>query len=245
MAEQENKEKPEPAQADSSELNDDRYRYIGFDVFPKQAKEFWKSDNERKTYLEHVRETAGRFMPLSRANSFVATSVLSTFEKVVLGLASLMLVAAPFITWFSVSRGQEHFTYSGMAVATHAGSIMKYLSMGAGKLETTFILMLAMMFLSMLFGLATLAMLFLPGSNPEQHVGRLRRILALQYIPIIGWVVFLVMAGVPTELPFVGSLGLMQVNGTLNLGSLAASSSVGLWIPFAALWVNAIKSNDL
>jgi len=248
MVEQEKEEKQERNQASGNgeaPVAEDRFRYIGFEVFPKRIREFWRSDAERANYLNRVRETAGRFVPLSRANSFVATKILSTFEKTVLALTSVLLVVAPFLPWFSFTRGEERFSYTGFSVLAHMGRVMEYLGMGAGRLNTAYILLLALMVICMLFGVATLAMLFTGTADNEKYIARLRRILAWQYLPIIGWVAFFAMAASPTAIPFAGSLGLAQVESTLNIGSLVTSSSLGFWLPFATLWVNAIKSNDL
>jgi hypothetical protein len=248
MAEEQDKKKAPPVgETNGSDAQaSERYRYIGFDVFPKRAKEFWKSDAERATHLAHVRETGARFVPLSRSNSLVASPVLSGFERIVLTLTSLLLVAAPFMPWFVFTREGERLSYSGFSMLANTGTVMSYLSMGAGLLTTSFILLLALMVVSMLFGIATLVFLYMgQGSGGEAYVGRIRRILLLQYLPIIGWVVFFSITAAPTVVPFAVSLGLEQVEHSLNIASLAASTSIGLWVPFAVLWVNAIKANDL
>lgn len=244
MAEENDKKRAATNGGDS--VGDERYRYIGFDVFPKRMREFWRSDEERNTYLKRVHETAGRFVPLSRANSFVATQALSGFERMILTLSSALMVVAPALPWFSFTRGEERFAYSGLALLMNIGSVTSYLSMGAGRLDLLFFLLLGLMLVGAVFGVLTLAILYSgnPATN-EAYVARLRRVLAWHYLPIAGWVVFFVMSAIPAEIPFAGSLGLNQIESSLNMGSLAASSSFGLWLPFAAVWVNAIKSNDL
>lgn len=225
---------------------EDRYRYIGFDVYPGRIREFWKSDAERTSYLQRVKETAGRFIPLSRANSFVSTSEISLTERIILTISSFLLLAAPFLPWFSFTRGTETFSYSGISVALGSGAILGYLSMGAGTLTVSFILMLVLMLLSMIVGLTTLLVLHIGTADTTgAYVARLRRILTWHYLPILGWVAFFTFAATPTPFPFAESLGLNQLESTFDMGSLAASASVGFWIPFAALWVGAIKGNDL
>lgn len=232
--------------AANPEAAEDRYRYIGFDVYPGDIKEFWRSDAEKNSYLARVKETAGRFVPLSRANSFVAAAVLSLTERIILTVCSLVLLASPFLPWFTFSRGEETFSYSGIAVAMNAGSITHFFGMGSGILNVSYFLLIAVMFVSMLFGLLTLLALHTGASGtPEAYVARLKRTLVWQYLPIVGWAVFFGLTAAPTEVPFAGSLGLAQLEHSLNIGTLSASASVGFWLPFAALWVGAIKGNDL
>ena len=145
-----------------------------------------------------------------------------------------------------MALGYTRVTGKMQAVLLHAGSILHFLDMGPGILRASFILLMAVMLLSMLFGVASLVALNTGASGTsEAYVRRLRRVLIWQYLPILGWVIFLSLTAAPTEIPFAGSLGLAQLEHSLNIGTLSASASVGFWLPFAALWVGAIKGNDL
>jgi hypothetical protein len=244
MTDQEEKKPAEPKAPEASA--DDRYRYIGFDVFPGKIGNFWKNDSERDGYVSHVREAHGKFVPLSRANSIVAAAAISSIESLLIAMGSLLLVLAPLLPWFSFTRGNEKFVYSGYVMLLKAGAIMKFLSLGSSSLTTSFILLVVLMLVSVLFGLATLYGLFLARKHEASgDLSFLHRVLSWHYLPIVGWVALLAMAASPTELPFGPSLGLTEVGTSLNIASLIGSSSVGFWIPFGALWVNAVKGSDI
>ena len=225
---------------------EDRYRYIGFEVFPRRIREFWKSDTEKSRHLAHVKETGGKFQPLSRSNSIVAAQSLSMSERIILTFSSLLLIVSPLFPWFSFTRGDEKFVYSGFVMLLKAGSVLDFLSLGPGLLSVAFLLLAALMVISLLMGVLTLVVLYAGrGGDPEAYLTRLHRVLVLHYLPIAGWVTFFAVAASPTVIPFVASLGLSQVESSLNIASLASASTFGLWVPFATLWVNAIKGNDL
>ena len=244
MTEQEEKQPAAPKAPETSA--DDRYRYIGFDVFPKQTKPFWKSDAEQKAHLDHVREAGGHFVPLTRSNSIMAAPAISRAERIMIGLSSLLLFLSPFLPWFSVSRSGERFVYSGYVMLLKTGPILDFLSLGPGSLTTSFVLLAILMLVSMLFGLATLYVLFFAKkTDSEGHQRLLHRILNWHYLPIVGWVIFFSMTAAPIELPFGPSLGLAEISDSISLVSLTLASTIGLWVPFGALWVNAIKGNDL
>jgi len=244
MTEQEEKKPAEPKGPAPSA--DDRYRYIGFDVFPGKIRKFWKDDSERDGYLSHVREAHGKFVPLSRANSIVAAQAMSNTERLLIAMGSLLLVLAPFFPWFSFTRGTEKFMYSGYTILLKTGPIMKFLSLGSGSLTTFYIFVVVLMLLSMLFGLATLYGLFLARKHEASgDLSFLHKVLNWHYLPIVGWVALLAMAASPTELPYGPSLGLTEVGTSLNIASLIGSTSVGFWIPIGALWVNAVKGSDI
>ena len=237
--------RPAPAHTNGSDNAEERYRYIGFEIFPRRFREFWSSDAEQKQYVEHVKEAHGKFVPLSRSNSIVAAQSMSMFERVVLTISSALLVIAPLLPWFSFSRGDERFVYSGYVLLLKAGTVLEYFSLGPGLLSTAFILLLSLMILSALVGAATLFFLYTGRSDPDNYLRRVHRILVWSYLPIIGWVTFFSISAAPTVMPFGPSFGLSQFTSSLDIASLAGSSTVGLWLPFGALWVNAIKGNDL
>ena len=223
---------------------EERYRYIGFNVFPGKAQEFWKTDEERKAHTEKIRETGGKFVPLTRSNSLVAARAMSPFERWTLVVTSALMAASPFLPWFSFTRGTETLSYSGISLFMHMGSVTGFLSLGPGLLSTSFYMLLALMLLSSALGCASLFMLF-AGGGTDESLARLHKLMNWCYLPIAGWMVFFCLAMLPTELPYGQSLGLAEVGNEYGMGALAAASSLGLWIPVGALWVNAIKGNDL
>jgi len=246
MADPKTPEPSGPQATDADAQAEERFRYIGFNVFPKGIQEFWKNDGEKQAHLAHVRESGGKFVPLSRSNSIVAAGSLSKAERLMLTLTSLLMAVSPLLPWFSFTRGEQKFYYSGLSVLFHLGVVREYLGLGPGLLTAALFLLLALMLLSAGFGVATLAFLYAGNKDSsEAYLLRLHKIMTWHYLPILGWMVFFGMASPATPLPYGPSLGLAEVGDRLNIGTLAAASSVGLWIPFAALWVNAIKGNDL
>lgn len=235
-----------PSDGEGERSSEDRFRYIGFNVFPGKAPEFWKNETERKEHLEKVRETGGKFVPLSRSNSLVAARAMSATERWMLTVTSALMAASPFLPWFTFTRGTESLSYSGVSLLLHAGSVREYLALGPGLLGTSFLLLLVLMLASAGLGLASLWFLHAGGSGAsDSHLLRLHRLMMWHYLPILGWGAFFAMAMASTPLPFGMSLGLSEVGNEYGVGALAAASSAGLWIPFGALWVNAIKGNDL
>ena len=237
-------EKHEKRNSEDEVTPEERYRYIGFNVFPGKAQEFWKTDEERKAHTEKIRETGGKFVPLTRSNSLVAARAMSPFERWTLVITSALMAASPFLPWFSFTRGTENLSYSGISLLMNVGSVRGFLALGPGLLSTSFYMLLALMLISSALGFASLYMLF-AGGGSDDSLTRLHKLMNWCYLPIAGWMVFFGLAMLPTELPYGQSLGLAEVGNEYGMGALTAASSMGLWIPMGALWVNAIKGNDL
>jgi len=78
----------------------DRFRYIGFEVFPGKPKDLFQSDAEKEKLID-VRRKKRESGDLIREECTLFDDRVSRVDRVVLTLASLAMVAALFIPWFS------------------------------------------------------------------------------------------------------------------------------------------------
>ncbi|MFH1699199.1 MAG: hypothetical protein ABIE07_01315 [Candidatus Zixiibacteriota bacterium] len=81
--------------------SDERFKYIGFDVFPGKAGDIFKSDEERKSIIEKVMAKFGQSQGEVRDDCTLLEVRVSNFEKMFLAAVSLILVLAIFLPWFS------------------------------------------------------------------------------------------------------------------------------------------------
>jgi hypothetical protein len=85
----------------SSNINDDRFKYIGFDVFPGKAGNMFKSDDERKSLIEKVKAKLSRSQGEVRDRCTLMESRVSLIEKIFLTIAAVVMVLGLFVPWFS------------------------------------------------------------------------------------------------------------------------------------------------
>lgn len=87
---------------DSGKRLDDaqRFKYIGFEVFPGKPKDLFKNDAEKKLYEEKVarRRDQGE---LVREDCTLFVDRVSMGEKILLTVASLLIIAALFLPFYS------------------------------------------------------------------------------------------------------------------------------------------------
>ncbi len=81
--------------------SEERFKYIGFDVFPGKAGNMFKSDEERKTWVEKVRAKLSRSQGEVRDRCTLMETRVSSVEKIFLTLAAVVMLAGLFIPWFS------------------------------------------------------------------------------------------------------------------------------------------------
>ena len=220
----------------------DRYQYIGFDVFPRKAKEFWKSEEEKKVYLEKTGKGRRRE---ERDHSLVYVNILSGVDKAILTVSSLLIVIAFFLPWFVLERGDMAFRYTPLSYIFNFGFVASYSALGgflAGLFAT---LLLIMVILSFLFGVGTLYFLHRKINTPEKYYGQLKRILFWNYLPVVLWVAAVVVAVVGFTLPFGSAFGVKEISENFNFLSFMTATSYGMWITLACLIINAWKTTDL
>lgn len=102
-----------------------RFKYIGFEVFPGKPKDLFKTDAEKKKYVGNVlsKRESGEVI---RDECTLLEERVSFFDRLILTLASVIVLAALFIPWYSVYNEVVEETQAAPAeqVATVADSGM-------------------------------------------------------------------------------------------------------------------------
>ncbi|MEE9443053.1 MAG: hypothetical protein V3V99_10355 [candidate division Zixibacteria bacterium] len=81
--------------------SNERFKYIGFDVFPGKAGNLFKSDEERKSLIEKVMAKFGQSQGEVRDRCTLLEVRVSNVEKMFLAAVSVIMILAIFLPWFS------------------------------------------------------------------------------------------------------------------------------------------------
>jgi len=79
---------------------DERFRYIGFEVHPGKIKDLFKSDTEKDELVKKIKAKREAGQAGREVTSFDIPRI-SSLEKIVLTITSLLLIASLFLPWFS------------------------------------------------------------------------------------------------------------------------------------------------
>lgn len=79
---------------------DERFRYIGFEVESGKLGDHFESDAEKNSWIKRVLDKRAKGSRLREETSFDKPRVAS-YEKIVLTITSVILVASLFMPWFS------------------------------------------------------------------------------------------------------------------------------------------------
>lgn len=220
----------------------DRYQYIGFDVFPKKAKKFWKSEEEKKVYLEKTRKGRKRE---ERDHSLVYMNTFSGVDKIILTVSSALIVLGFFLPWFVLQRGSTLFRYSALGYIFNFGFLTSYSAMG-GFVAGLFVTLLFMtLIFSFLCGVGTLYFLYKRVNHVEKYYHSLKRMLLFNYLPIALWLVAAIISIVGFPSPFGSAFGVKEIGENFNFISFVTAAGFGTWITLVCLIINVWKMNDL
>jgi len=79
---------------------DQRFRYIGFEVFPGKPKDLFKSDSEKKKYIDTIQKKRESGESI-REHCTLLEDRVTLGDRVVLSIACVMILVTLFLPWFS------------------------------------------------------------------------------------------------------------------------------------------------
>lgn len=233
----------------SAEGSDLRYKYIGFDVYGSKVKKFFSSEEEKELHEQAVKDYSKSHYSSIRSGTEVAKNLLPTSNKIVLTLTSLGLIVGSLMPWFSVSSIYGERTVAGVTAFSAFSDLMGVLSNFSGMFAVLIYVFTGLAVASLLFGVLTLVMLYMPSKSKESALARLKLVLGWQYLPIIAWIGLFIYLIVGIAIPFgeeISNIYMIRGLGSrFNIVTFWVFAQPALWITFASLIVNAVKSNDL
>ena len=253
MAKEKTKKKKEETEEnleESKPLDEStRFRYIGFDVFGKSSKDFFKSKEEQKQYEESVEQYRSGHISTFREFTAVNQDVLPMRDKIVLTISSLVLVVSCFLPWLRFESNWTSMSFSGLTGYFQASQFSSVISLFNPNLMIYVYVPTVLAALAFIFGILTLLFLWLPAKTFEGYLKRLKRFMSLGWYVLAVWLAFFIVSIVGISLPFgewmAENYGLRGVGSSVNIVSFATLSGLGVWMSIAAFILNSVKANDL
>ncbi|MBK7141576.1 MAG: hypothetical protein IPH75_05810 [bacterium] len=251
---------------------DDRFHYIGFDVFPGKPGDLFSSEAEKTKLVDNLVARRSRGERL-REHCSLMIERISGYERWVLVLASLVILVSLFLPWFTVYQEKVVESTSTASVAKaddergevlHAAQPRKKVEritetttgIGSfGSLGTVFSggfgLMLTGLF-GLLFALSAIALpiymlinLFKVKALNDQTALELKKLLRLNWVPVILFVAALVVSFLG------GGYGSSAASSYANLGTsygpdvFISVLSYGLVLTVGAFVLMALKGIEI
>jgi len=222
-----------------------RYKYIGFDVYPKKPKKFWKSEEERRKLVEGVKKKVSKTAMEERDHSLVRAAVFTRVDRLVLTVASLILTISLVMPWFSLRGESFSSQVIGMGFFLKLGALFSYAPL-SGPLFSVFVVLVGVTILSsFVAGLVSLLALLKKHSDTESHLSSLKRKLKLNLIPLVSWAALIVIACFGMSTPFAGIFRVDGFGDSFTVINFFVLSSFGVWLALPSVIINCVKINDL
>jgi hypothetical protein len=207
-----------------------RFKYIGFDIYPGKTKEFWQSAEEKKKFLEEVKQQRSQSALLERDHSLVKVKVFSRVDKLILTITSFLMVISLFLPWFSL-KGVGSVFFFGVGSLPVRGALFGIFM----------VLMILTVLSSAGAGGISLLALYKKYSDTDSYLANLKKKLKLNYIPLVLWLIliFISIIGMPAR------SASSPLGGSFNVIDLLTASSLGIWLSLPSLIINCVKISDL
>ncbi len=222
-----------------------RFKYIGFDVYPKKVKKFWESEEEKRKYLEQMKQKSSGEALAERDHSLVRVEVFSRVDRMVLTLTSFLLTVSLFLPWFSVRGETYHSQILGVGYFLKLGTLFGYAPLG-GPLFSVFVILVGLTILSSFgAGAISLAAIYRRSDDLERYLTGLKKRLKLNWIPVVLWVSVLFVSVISVPTPFADVFQVRGFGEGFNVISFFVLSSFGVWLTLPCAIVNCSKIGDL
>jgi hypothetical protein len=266
MAEADNKSQP-------FESSDERFRYVGFDVYPGKIGNLFKSDDERKSLVAKVMSKFNRSEGEVRDHCTLLEERVSKGERMFLTVVSILMVVCLFLPWFSGyyeivntkqvpvetgavdSTGTKPPEMTTVTTVTHdnrslsglgaLGYMGQAFSGGFALMLSTLLMILYFLSCPVLavFNLYLLHKVKIP--NPDEYVLYLKRMLRYNWIPILLWLAMLLLAFMGASYGFSTKGLVKQVGESYGIGAFIGLCSFGIYLSLGAFLLLALKGKEI
>ena len=221
---------------------EERYRYIGFEVFGSKTDPFWRNEDERKSYVEGLKAQIGSVY----RNSVVYSNVVTKTDRIFIIIASAMMIIAPFLTWMKASTLYGPASFNGILGVFNMSGFWFYVQkIGGWVIPVSVYLTAAMAVISLVLGIMVMLTLFGKAPSEDVYVQKLKKVLRLNAIPFGIFLLVVLISLIGQRIPFGEHLGIDEIDSRYSVVTLVQLSSVGFWLSVFGFILNYNKSKEI
>jgi hypothetical protein len=231
------------AKTDNSSADELRFNYLGFDYEPGKVKEFWASDEEKQKYVKKIRDQGGKMHSMERDFSVVNAGLLNKADRIIISIASVLLVLSLFLPYYSFQVFDKHVSGIALGFVFNLGYISNIIAWGSLTMKLTLAMAVILIFVSPVVGVMNLISLN-SGQNKPNYFTKVKAMSKLNIYALLLYVLFFILLLTGQANPF-GSLGIDALGENLSFGSLIAMAGFGFWTNIAAHLLGMLPAMEL
>jgi hypothetical protein len=206
---------------------DDIIKYLGYEIHPGKIGEFWKSDEEKKQFLQQVKAKGGQSV-LDRETAIMNARTMSLADKVVSYFGSILLILGFFFPIYSFEIDGRSVSGSALSYFANIGSVVGYASDSGIILLLCFLLFTLILLANPVLGVLNILGLMNKKSG-EEYLDAVKHNSRFFFIPL-GLYLLLFLA-----LIIGGPHPARALGESFNLGAVFTMTGLGFWMNIAGL----------
>jgi hypothetical protein len=220
-----------------------RFNYLGFEYLPGKLKEFWASEDEKKKYLEKIRERRNTQISMERDFSIVNAGLLNKADRIFISLASVLMILSLFMPYYSFTAFGRHVSGMSLSYLFNIGYVSNITAWGSLLMKLILVMSVILIIISPVVGIINILALNKSQNKPDYYKG-VKSAGRLNVIALLLYLLFFVLLATGQANPF-GSLGIEALGETLSLGSLIRMSGYAIWVNLGAHILGMLPALEL
>jgi hypothetical protein len=213
--------------------SDTVYKYLGFDVYPGKVGEFWKSDDEKKQFIRHVKARGGQISVLDRDTALLNIKSMTLIDKAISIVGGALLILAFFLPVYSIDPSGRGISGSGISFFLNLPFIGSYAAWGGIVMILTLIVFSLLLLSCPVAGVLNILGV-LNKNKGDKYLETVKKFNRFTYIPILLYAVLFIILILGAPHPF-GSLGISGIGESLNLLAIFTLTGIGFWLNIIGL----------
>jgi hypothetical protein len=209
------------------------YRYLGFDVYPGNVEDFWKTDDEKKRFIRQVKARDGQISILDRDTAILNIKSMTVVDKAVSIIGGAILIMAFFLPVYSIDPSGRGISGSAISYFLNLPFIGSYAASGGIVMVLTMIIFALLLLSCPVAGVLNILGV-LNKNKGDKYLETVKRYNRFTYVSILLYAVLFIILLFGGPHPF-GSLGIDGIGESLSLLAIFTMTGIGFWLNIVGL----------
>jgi hypothetical protein len=219
------------------------YRYLGFDFYPGNVEDFWKSDDEKKRFVRQVKARDGQISILDRDTAILNIKSMTAVDKAVSIIGGAILILAFFLPVYSIDPSGRGISGSAISYFLNLPFIGSYAAWGGIVMVLTMIIFAFLLLSCPVAGVLNILGV-LNKNKGDKYLETVKKFNRFTFIPILLYALLFIILLFGGPHPF-GSLGIDGIGESLSLLAIFTLTGIGFWLNIVGLIVGFAQARGI
>ncbi len=219
------------------------YRYLGFDFYPGNVEDFWKSDDEKKRFVRQVKARDGQISILDRDTAILNIKSMTAVDKAVSIIGGAILILAFFLPVYSIDPSGRGISGSAISYFLNLPFIGSYAAWGGIVMVLTMIIFAFLLLSCPVAGVLNILGV-LNKNKGDKYLETVKKFNRFTFIPILLYALLFIILLFGGPHPF-GSLGIGGIGESLSLLAIFTLTGIGFWLNIVGLIVGFAQARGI